>query len=272
MVRDPDPAPDLDAAMSGEHEQQVRAAIDGLCFPAQQYETLAFAADRGGTAPEVLETLSALPTRFFTSADDVVASSALDPAGGPGRSPGPELLYGWPVLHVVHDAYGVWHLLPSAPADPPSGDAHRRGPVVVAAAGGDGRHPRGARGDAAGLGRGPGPSGPALAAPTRLSRHLHAELDAAPTVMVIDLVQVSCCHRSGRDALAVARERVRVAGVALHLVDPGGVAARDGFSVGNYRAVAGAAWRATSRSTERYDERCASGPPSAGVLSDAPVG
>jgi hypothetical protein len=25
------------------------------------------------------------------------------------------LLYGWPVLLVLHDAHGVWHLLPSVP-------------------------------------------------------------------------------------------------------------------------------------------------------------
>jgi anti-anti-sigma regulatory factor len=60
-----------------------------------------------------------------------------------------------------------------------------------------------------------------------LSRHLHAELDADPTVVVVNLSRVSSCGQAGREVLAAARERARATGVGLHLVDLGRTVARE---------------------------------------------
>jgi hypothetical protein len=56
------------------HEQLVRGALEGLQFPARQYEVVTYATDRGGVEPAVLDALVALPSRAFTSAEDVIVS------------------------------------------------------------------------------------------------------------------------------------------------------------------------------------------------------
>jgi anti-anti-sigma regulatory factor len=58
-----------------------------------------------------------------------------------------------------------------------------------------------------------------------LSARLHAELDARPAVVVINLSQVTSCDQAGIDVLTVARQRARIDGVGLHLVDVAGTTA-----------------------------------------------
>lgn len=53
-----------------------------------------------------------------------------------------------------------------------------------------------------------------------LSRQLHAELEAGSTVIVVNLRQVDSCDPTTVEVLAIARERARAAGIALHVVDP----------------------------------------------------
>jgi anti-anti-sigma regulatory factor len=67
-----------------------------------------------------------------------------------------------------------------------------------------------------------------------LSKQLHTELDAGPTVLVVNLVGVQSCDQAGREAIALARERAHAEGVALHVVDPDELAA--GGSQGLVRA------------------------------------
>jgi len=55
-------------------EQRVRSALEGIRFPARQHEVLTYAIDRGGVEPAVLDALDGLPSRAFTSAEDVVVS------------------------------------------------------------------------------------------------------------------------------------------------------------------------------------------------------
>jgi hypothetical protein len=55
-------------------EQLVRTALEGMRFPAGQHEVLTYATDRGGIEPTVLDALDRLPSRAFTSAEDVVIS------------------------------------------------------------------------------------------------------------------------------------------------------------------------------------------------------
>lgn len=59
-----------------------------------------------------------------------------------------------------------------------------------------------------------------------LGRHLQAELDRQPTVVVIDLSAVPSCVADGIDVLTVGRDRARRDGIALHLVHLGAPAAR----------------------------------------------
>lgn len=54
-----------------------------------------------------------------------------------------------------------------------------------------------------------------------LSRRLHAALDTAPAVVVVDLSRVNSCVGPGLAVLAVARERANSSGTDLHLVDLG---------------------------------------------------
>jgi anti-anti-sigma regulatory factor len=61
---------------------------------------------------------------------------------------------------------------------------------------------------------------------TALSTCLHAELDADPTVVVINLSQVYACDPAGLEVLTGVCERARAAEVGLHLVDLGAPAAR----------------------------------------------
>lgn len=60
--------------MTGREELRVRAALEGISFPADRYDAIAFATDRGDVEPDVLDALEALPTRAFTSTEDVVVS------------------------------------------------------------------------------------------------------------------------------------------------------------------------------------------------------
>jgi len=54
-----------------------------------------------------------------------------------------------------------------------------------------------------------------------LRRCLHAELDADPTVLAVDLSLVLSCHGEGVDVLRAARGSARLAGVGIHLVHLG---------------------------------------------------
>lgn len=56
---------------------------------------------------------------------------------------------------------------------------------------------------------------------TRLGRCLHGELDAEPTVLVINLSRVLACAREGVEVLTAVRDRAREADVALHLLHLG---------------------------------------------------
>jgi len=60
--------------MTDSHERRVRAALDGLRFPAGLHEVTAHVTDRGGVEPEVLDAVEALPARTYTGPDDVVIS------------------------------------------------------------------------------------------------------------------------------------------------------------------------------------------------------
>ncbi|HEY2225780.1 STAS domain-containing protein [Actinomycetospora sp.] len=51
-----------------------------------------------------------------------------------------------------------------------------------------------------------------------LSARLHAVLDAAPTVVVINVSRVHACDQAGIDVLTVARQRANADGVGFHLV------------------------------------------------------
>lgn len=102
---------------------------------------------------------------------------------------------------------------PAAPASPPLGatiDVRRvaaAGGVIVTVAGTIGP------GDAA-----------------RLSRCLHGELDAEPTVLVIDVGRVLACLDEGVEVLTVVCARAREAGVGLHLLHLGSPIARGWLS------------------------------------------
>lgn len=76
-----------------------------------------------------------------------------------------------------------------------------------------------------------------------LSKQLHTVLDAAPSVVVVNLSHVLWVALSCRDVLTTARERASAAGIALHVVDP------DHCVAGDYLAgAADQAWRATTGS------------------------
>ena len=52
-----------------------------------------------------------------------------------------------------------------------------------------------------------------------LSRRLHAELDALPAVVVVDVRCVTRCEASWREVLEVVRRRSRADGVGMHVLE-----------------------------------------------------
>jgi ABC-type transporter Mla MlaB component len=64
-----------------------------------------------------------------------------------------------------------------------------------------------------------------------LSKQLHTALDAAPTVLVVNLSQVVSCDQAGPEVLATARERADAAGIALHVIGPTDLLAGDQLAV-----------------------------------------
>jgi anti-anti-sigma regulatory factor len=64
-----------------------------------------------------------------------------------------------------------------------------------------------------------------------LSKQLHTELDAAPTVVVVNLSQVHSCDPTGREVLATARGRAQAAGIALHVIAPSDLMADNQLAV-----------------------------------------
>ena len=60
-----------------------------------------------------------------------------------------------------------------------------------------------------------------------LSRSLHAQLDAEPALIVVDLSRVPSCDLTGRHVLGLARERANAAGIELQLADLGHPAPRE---------------------------------------------
>ena len=60
--------------MTDSHEQRVRTALEGLRFPAGHPDVVAYVPAPRGIEADVLDAVDALPSRAFTSSDDVVVS------------------------------------------------------------------------------------------------------------------------------------------------------------------------------------------------------
>jgi anti-anti-sigma regulatory factor len=60
----------------------------------------------------------------------------------------------------------------------------------------------------------------------RLGHSLQDELDAEPTVLVINVGRVNSCAAEGVEVLSTVRERARAAGIGFHLLHLGSATAR----------------------------------------------
>lgn len=60
--------------MADAQEQLIRAALEGMRFPAGHRDVMTYVIDRGGIEPDVLDALERLPARAFSGPEDVVIS------------------------------------------------------------------------------------------------------------------------------------------------------------------------------------------------------
>lgn len=60
--------------MTDAQEHLVRAALEGMRFPAGHRDVMTYVIDRGGVEPDVIDALERLPARAFSGPEDVVIS------------------------------------------------------------------------------------------------------------------------------------------------------------------------------------------------------